>query len=63
MARDYLKEEELAAVGISLEYMHYEYEPYRQLYPPFDPQVSIVDLLMMAGPEAPRFIWGNPGPV
>jgi hypothetical protein len=61
-ARDYLEEEKLAAAGISLEYMQYDYQPYPQLYPPFDPQVSIVDLLMMTGPEAPRFIWGDLGP-
>lgn len=60
-ARDYLEEEKLAGAGVSLEYMQYEYEPYDQLYPPFEPQVSIIDLLMMTGPEAPRFIWGNEG--
>lgn len=60
-ARDYLEEGKLADAGISLEYMEYAYEPYRQLHPPFDPQVSVVDLLMMAGPEAPRYIWGDGG--
>jgi hypothetical protein len=62
-ARAYLEEEKLAAAGISLEYMQYGYEPYPQLHPPFDPNTSIVDLLMMTGPEAPRFIWGNGGKV
>lgn len=62
-ARDYLEEDKLAAAGISLEYMQYDYPDYRQLYPPFEPQVSIVDLLMMAGPDAPRFIWGNAHPM
>jgi WbqC-like protein family len=62
-ARDYLEAEKLAAAGISLEYMQYEYESYPQLHPPFDPQMSIVDLLMMTGPEAPRFIWGDEGKV
>jgi hypothetical protein len=61
-ARDYLEEGKLADAGISLEYMQYAYQPYRQLHPPFDPQVSIIDLLMMAGPETPRFIWGDGGP-
>lgn len=59
-ARDYLEEEKLAAEGISLEYMQYDYQPYHQLYPPFDPQVSIIDLLMMTGPQAPQHIWGTP---
>jgi hypothetical protein len=62
-ARDYLEEDKLADAGISLEYMQYAYPTYRQLHPPFDPQVSIIDLLMMAGPEAARFIWGNGGSV
>jgi hypothetical protein len=62
-ARDYLDEESLAAAGISLEYMQYGYRPYPQLHPPFDPHVSIIDLLMMTGPETPDFIWGNHGPV
>lgn len=60
-ARDYLEEDKLADAGISLEYMEYAYEPYEQLHPPFEPQVSIIDLLMMHGPEAPRFIWGDGG--
>lgn len=60
-ASAYLEEERLAAAGVSLEYMQYQYEPYPQLFPPFEPQVSIIDLLMMTGPDAPRFIWGHEG--
>jgi hypothetical protein len=56
-ARDYLEEEKLAKAGISLEYMSYDYPEYPQLYPPFDPFVSIVDLLLMTGPQAPDYIW------
>lgn len=59
-ARAYLEEEKLAAAGISLEYIQYDYQPYRQLYPPFEPQMSILDLLMMTGPEAQSHIWGTP---
>ncbi len=58
-ARDYMEEDKLAAAGISLEYMVYDYPEYKQLHPPFDPQVSILDLLFMTGPEAPRYIWGE----
>ncbi|KUI15634.1 hypothetical protein AU192_07145 [Mycobacterium lehmannii] len=58
-ARNYLEEDKLAGAGISLEYLDYAYRPYSQLHPPFDPQVSILDLLMMVGPEAPQFIWGD----
>jgi hypothetical protein len=58
-ASNYLEEEKLAAAGITLEYITYDYPEYPQLYPPFDPQVSIIDLLVMAGPDATRFIWGT----
>lgn len=58
-ARDYLEEDKLKAAGISLEYMSYNYPTYEQLYPPYDPQVSILDLLAMKGPQAGRYIWGD----
>ncbi len=57
-AKDYLEEDKLHAAGISLEYMTYAYPEYPQLYPPFDPQVSILDLLFMVGPRASDYIWG-----
>lgn len=56
-ARDYLEEEKFHANGVTLEYMTYAYLPYEQLYPPFDPFVTVLDLLFMTGPDAPRFIW------
>jgi WbqC-like protein family len=55
-ARGYIEEEKLAAANISLEYVHYEYVEYPQLYPPYDPFVSILDLLFMTGPQALNFI-------
>ena len=58
-AKDYLAEEEFRLANIELEYMSYNYPEYPQLYPPFDPHVSIVDLLFMTGPEAPHYIWGS----
>jgi hypothetical protein len=57
-ARNYLEEEKLSASGVSLEYMTYDYPEYPQLHPPFDPQVSVLDLLFQVGPEAGRYIWG-----
>jgi len=56
-AKEYMEEEKLRAAGISLEYMVYAYPEYPQLYPPYDPQVSILDLLFMTGPEASAYIW------
>jgi hypothetical protein len=55
-ARGYIEEEKLAAANISLEYMTYDYVEYPQLYPPYDPFVSVLDLLFMTGPEAANFI-------
>lgn len=51
-ARDYLDEAQLAAIGVSLEYMVYNYPEYLQLHPPYDPAVSILDLIFMTGPAA-----------
>jgi hypothetical protein len=56
-ARDYMDEAQLAAAGIGLEYMEYRYPEYRQLHPPYDPQVSVIDLLFMEGPRAAEWIW------
>lgn len=56
-ARGYLEEQKLAAAGIALEYMNYDYPEYSQLHGAFQPQVSIIDLLCNVGPDAARYIW------
>ena len=56
-AKNYLDEAKLLNAGISIEYMVYQYPIYPQLYPPYDPQVSILDLLFMKGPESAKYIW------
>ena len=61
-AKSYLEEEKLREAGISLEYMVYDYPEYTQLYPPYDPYVSVLDLLFMVGPEAARYIWQSGAP-
>ncbi len=38
--------------------MTYDYPEYEQLHPPYDPHVSILDLLFMRGPDAGAAIWG-----
>lgn len=55
-ARCYIEDEKFHAAGITLEYMDYNYPMYPQLYPPFDPYVSILDLLLMTGPGALDYI-------
>ncbi len=57
-AQNYLEEEKFHQAGISLEYMHYDYPEYSQLYPPYEPQVSILDLLFMTGQNALGYIIG-----
>jgi hypothetical protein len=57
-AADYIDDETFAAAGVELEYASYDYPEYPQLHPPYEPQVSIVDLLFMCGPEARRYIDG-----
>jgi hypothetical protein len=55
-ARDYLGGIEDSG-EIEIVYMDYSgYPEYRQLYPPFEHQVSIVDLIMNEGTDAPRYM-------
>ena len=60
-ARDYIEQNQFEAAGITLEYMTYDYPEYPQLHPPFDSQVSILDLLFMTGEEAPKYIFKGEG--
>jgi hypothetical protein len=54
-ANAYIEEEKFRDHGITLEYMNYDYPEYPQLYPPFDPRVSILDLLFMVGPDVQKY--------
>ena len=58
-ARDYLETEKLEANGITVKWMTYDYPEYPQLNPPFHPQLSVIDLLLMTGAEAGHYIWGQ----
>lgn len=58
-AKYYLEEEKFQTANISLEYINYNYPDYLQLHPPFEPQVSILDLLFMTGENAYKHIWGE----
>jgi hypothetical protein len=55
-ARDYIENEKLTEAGITLDYMNYDYPEYPQLHSPFDPNLSILDLLFMTGPDALQYI-------
>jgi hypothetical protein len=50
-----MEPEKFDAAGITFEYMNYDYPDYRQLYPPYDPHVSILDLLFMTGNRAGEY--------
>lgn len=50
-ASGYIEQDKFDAAGITLEYMTYNYPEYPQLYPPFDGNVSILDLLFMVGED------------
>jgi hypothetical protein len=53
-ARAYLDEAQFERAGIELRYFDYDgYPEYPQLHPPFEHQVTILDLLVNAGRSAP----------
>jgi len=55
-ARDYIDAALFEQAGIRLTFFDYDgYREYPQLYPPFDHFVSVVDLLLHTGGEAPTY--------
>jgi len=56
-AKNYIDEELFVKAGIVLEWMDYSgYPEYPQLYPPFVHTVSIVDLILNTGKDAPKYM-------
>jgi hypothetical protein len=56
-AAAYLDARHFENAGIELVYFDYAgYPPYRQLFPPFDHHVSVLDLILNEGPDARRFM-------
>jgi hypothetical protein len=56
-ARDYIEPQCFARAGIELIYFDYSgYPEYAQLSPPFDHHVSVIDLLLNEGSDAPRYM-------
>lgn len=51
-AKPYTDSTKYQQAGIELKYKSYEYLPYNQLWGPFEPNVSIIDLLFNCGPDA-----------
>lgn len=56
-ARAYLEEERFAEHGIGVSWFDYgPYPEYEQPHPPFEPRVSILDLLLCGGSDARRLV-------
>jgi hypothetical protein len=56
-AKAYLSVDQFNAEGIDVDWMSYDgYPVYPQLWGPFEPRVSVVDLLLNLGAEAPLYL-------
>ena len=56
-AKAYLNEDLFEREGIAVAYMDYSgYPEYDQLYPPFEPRVSVIDLILNEGPDSTRYM-------
>jgi hypothetical protein len=51
-ADTYLDKEAFRQNGIRLEYKSYDYDPYPQLWGPFEDAVTVLDLIANCGPDA-----------
>ncbi len=62
-AKAYFREETFSAAGVAVEWMDYGgYPEYPQLGAPFEHGVSVIDLILNTGPEAPRLMkFASPG--
>ena len=59
-AKGYLDETVFREAGIEVVYKDYaDYPAYSQLHPPFDPFVTVLDLLLTCGPDSSYYIWGH----
>jgi hypothetical protein len=56
-AASYIDPQQFRDAGIELVYFDYSgYPEYRQLFPPFEHRVSVFDLILNEGPDAPRYM-------
>ncbi len=57
-AKDYIIASDYEKAGIELHWKDYSaYPPYTQMHEPYDPYVSILDLLFNTGEDAPKYIF------
>jgi len=58
-AKNYIDENSFKNAGIELVFKDYSrYPEYSQQFPPFEHEVSILDILFNCGRQAPEYIWG-----
>jgi WbqC-like protein family len=56
-AATYLDKRQFDDAGVELVYFEYSgYPPYRQLFPPFEHRVTVLDLILNEGPDARRYM-------
>ncbi len=56
-AKGYIDEHLFAEARIAVSYIDYSgYPEYDQLFPPFEHHISIVDLILNTGPDAPKYM-------
>jgi hypothetical protein len=58
-ATNYIDYDLFEAHGVRIHYMDYSLMPYPQLHGPFNPYVSIIDLLFNVGPDCRQYV-GSP---
>jgi hypothetical protein len=59
--QSYIEEERFALAGIAITYVDYsDYPEYPQLFPPFEQEVSVLDLILNTGPHARRYMKSFP---
>jgi hypothetical protein len=60
-ARNYLETDRFEGSGIAVKWMDYSgFSPYPQCWSDFEPNVSVIDLLLNCGSASPRFLARNP---
>ena len=59
LGRTFLRPDQLAERGITLEFHDYVHPRYRQLFGPFIPSLSVIDLLMNHGDESLAILTGQ----
>jgi hypothetical protein len=61
--RDYLDQAAFAAAGIKLTYQEFHHPIYPQVYEPFEPCMSALDLVFNCGPQSGHILMGTGVPV